>query len=392
MLKVRLLHGVILLLSWSTCSTFSTFLRATRSNLSIKYVSRNSDSIHRRRLELLNCQSPSLRDADLKPTNLVELPAGTLLRVYAISDLHVDRSANLELVRAGWPRDIPPHVQSSTFTSVDQSSSSGQDRSQGSSTSKNTNPPKNTINYDVIVVAGDVGANLEALEAAFKALTSQYDEVVCVPGNHELWVKAASGSDDRCDTRAQSSSITINSSSASANASSESNDSGGGSSSNDSVAKLAAVMHLAQRYDVHTEPVHFRVATSPVTSPVTSLVFSECSSGNTKEVGGARSQSIEGSSSRDSISMSGLSHSSDSGARLCIFPLHSWYAAGWDKEPELEGNAFPTRFFASAWADFRFCRWPASLVNGYLSLLCVNSLLLGRTLSRCIEFSYCQLS
>jgi hypothetical protein len=32
------------------------------------------------------------------------------------------------------------------------------------------------------------------------------------------------------------------------------------------------------------------------------------------------------------------------------------------------------------------------LVNGYLSLLCVNSLLLGRTLSRCIEFSYCQLS
>jgi hypothetical protein len=26
-------------------------------------------------------------------------------------------------------------------------------------------------------------------------------------------------------------------------------------------------------------------------------------------------------------------------------------------------DAPPTRFFASAWADFRFCRWPATLVT-----------------------------
>jgi len=344
-----LLLGMTLLLKWSTCVSFSGLSRVTCSSLHFNFAGRYPNSFQRRRLELLNTRATSVRLAASKPANLVELPAGTLLRVYAISDLHVDRAANLELVQAGWTRDDSSSRElSSTFTSAYQARSTRK----ASSTLNNKNIHRKNSTYDVLVVAGDVAANLVALEAAFEALKTQYDDVVCVPGNHELWVKAASSFEDDGDAGTDSSS---SSSSANSNASSDSNDPGNASSrdgsSDNSLAKLEAVMHLAQRYGVHTEPVHFDVAADDTTSAPTSASASS---------GGASSSKQEGYNNDNLESGS----NSDNGARVCIFPLHSWYAAGWDKEPELEGNAFPTRFFASAWADFRFCRWPVSLVSG----------------------------
>ena len=85
----------------------------------------------------------------------------------------------------------------------------------------------------------------------------------------------------------------------------------------DSVLKLAEIISMAQACGVHTGPV--RVSTA------------------------------------------------DSSRALCIYPLYSWYHAGWDTEPvpqhpmwKAVEEALP---FAKKWSDFSMCRWPADLVK-----------------------------
>jgi predicted phosphodiesterase len=71
------------------------------------------------------------------------------MRVFAISDLHVDYAAN-----AKWVADL--------------------------STSEYGN--------DIAIVAGDVSNSLRQLEWALKTMAARFKKVLFVPGNHELWV------------------------------------------------------------------------------------------------------------------------------------------------------------------------------------------------------------
>jgi len=57
----------------------------------------------------------------------------------------------------------------------------------------------------------------------------------------------------------------------------------------------------------------------------------------------------------------------DSSRALCIYPLYSWYHAGWDTEPAPRHakwwaveEALP---FAKKWSDFSMCHWPIDLVD-----------------------------
>jgi Icc-related predicted phosphoesterase len=71
------------------------------------------------------------------------------MRVFAISDLHVDYAANAKWVA-------------------------------GLSTSQ--------YRDDIAIVAGDVSDSLQRLEWALKAMAARFKKVLYVPGNHELWV------------------------------------------------------------------------------------------------------------------------------------------------------------------------------------------------------------
>lgn len=71
------------------------------------------------------------------------------MRVFAISDLHLDYAANRE-----WLQQLPQHE----------------------------------YNDDVLILAGDVSDRLNLLEDAFRALTKRFATVLFVPGNHDLWI------------------------------------------------------------------------------------------------------------------------------------------------------------------------------------------------------------
>jgi predicted phosphodiesterase len=71
------------------------------------------------------------------------------MRVFAISDLHLDYAANRE-----WLQQLPMHE----------------------------------YNDDVLLLAGDVSDRLTLLEEAFSALTRRFSAVLFVPGNHDLWI------------------------------------------------------------------------------------------------------------------------------------------------------------------------------------------------------------
>jgi predicted phosphodiesterase len=76
------------------------------------------------------------------------------MRVFAISDLHIDYAANRE-----WLQQL----------SLDE------------------------YRDDVLILAGDVSDSLAALAECFAALTRRFAKVMFVPGNHELWVRRERG-------------------------------------------------------------------------------------------------------------------------------------------------------------------------------------------------------
>jgi hypothetical protein len=82
-------------------------------------------------------------------------------RVWALSDLHCDNHSNLRWIEA-WP------------------------------TRKNDNA------FDVLIVAGDISSKIEVLQKTLSVLQTKYDDVLFVPGNHELWVSSRTAKLDRC--------------------------------------------------------------------------------------------------------------------------------------------------------------------------------------------------
>lgn len=71
------------------------------------------------------------------------------MRVFAISDLHLDYAAN-----RAWLQQVPLH----------------------------------DYNDDLLILAGDVSDRLALLEEAFKALVARFATVLYVPGNHDVWI------------------------------------------------------------------------------------------------------------------------------------------------------------------------------------------------------------
>jgi predicted phosphodiesterase len=71
------------------------------------------------------------------------------MRIFAISDLHLDYAVNRE-----WLQQLPLHE----------------------------------YNNDVLILAGDISDRLALLDEAFKALTKRFATVLFVPGNHDLWI------------------------------------------------------------------------------------------------------------------------------------------------------------------------------------------------------------
>src|SRR5262245_12272949 len=67
--------------------------------------------------------------------------------LYAISDLHVGHPENLEIVRK-LSGDTP---------------------------------------HDWLVLAGDIGEEVEHLDQVLRAVVRRFDKVIWVPGNHDLW-------------------------------------------------------------------------------------------------------------------------------------------------------------------------------------------------------------
>lgn len=71
------------------------------------------------------------------------------MRIFAISDLHLDYAVNRD-----WLQQLPLHE----------------------------------YNDDVLILAGDVSDRLALLDEAFKALSKRFATVLFVPGNHDLWI------------------------------------------------------------------------------------------------------------------------------------------------------------------------------------------------------------
>lgn len=70
--------------------------------------------------------------------------------MYCLSDLHADQDKSLE-----WLKQQPSRRTFGTHT--------------------------------VFICAGDIGTSIDRLRTIFDLLTTQYDTVCYVPGNHELW-------------------------------------------------------------------------------------------------------------------------------------------------------------------------------------------------------------
>ena len=73
----------------------------------------------------------------------------------------------------------------------------------------------------VLMLAGDVASDLSTLEEGLKVLKGKFDEVVFVPGNHELWCQRGGGMENAPD----------------------------------SMVKLEDVMHVWKEAGVRTEPL-----------------------------------------------------------------------------------------------------------------------------------------
>ena len=71
------------------------------------------------------------------------------MKLYAISDLHLDYSVNRQALL-----ELPPHSQ------------------------------------DWLILAGDVGESIELLRLALRELTEKFAKVIWVPGNHDLWTSS----------------------------------------------------------------------------------------------------------------------------------------------------------------------------------------------------------
>lgn len=81
-------------------------------------------------------------------------------RLFALSDLHVDHGKNLEALAA-----LAPHP------------------------------------HDGLILAGDVGDSVGALERALEVLAPRWARLFWVPGNHELWTVRRTGELDRGEAR-----------------------------------------------------------------------------------------------------------------------------------------------------------------------------------------------
>ena len=82
---------------------------------------------------------------------IIQIPAGMLIRVFAISDLHADYESNRT-----WLIDKLPRRDETCF--------------------------------DVCIVAGDVSDDLAVLGKVLVELRKRFEEVLFCPGNHDLWV------------------------------------------------------------------------------------------------------------------------------------------------------------------------------------------------------------
>lgn len=78
------------------------------------------------------------------------------MRVFALSDVHVDFGENLQ-----WISDLSSHE----------------------------------YNEDILILAGDVTHDIKSLESVFEILCRRFALVLYVPGNHDLWVNRKNGVD-----------------------------------------------------------------------------------------------------------------------------------------------------------------------------------------------------
>jgi predicted MPP superfamily phosphohydrolase len=95
------------------------------------------------------------------PRPVLHTPVDKELRVWSLSDLHCDNHSNLRWIEA-WP-------------------------------TQKTQSARN-----VLIVAGDISSKLDVLQKTLAVLQTKYDEVLFVPGNHELWVSSRIAKLERC--------------------------------------------------------------------------------------------------------------------------------------------------------------------------------------------------
>ena len=161
--------------------------------------------------------------------------------------------------------------------------------------------------FDVCIVCGDVSDDIKLLTRTLEILRRQFDEVMFVVGNHDLWVR------DRLKTsriklpfpskrRRHAPQI----------------------KTKDSVDKLCALLNLCAVLKVHTRP----------------LWLHECN-----EARGCRDHERRGST--------------PPGGLLAV-PMLSWHHQSWDDEPELDGSPDAADAVKGV-GDSLFCRWPTEL-------------------------------
>jgi len=155
----------------------------------------------------------------------------------------------------------------------------------------------------VLIIPGDIGAEVDRIQSVLSHLTQQYDAVCYVPGNHEAWRQGTASGGSALDA---------------SNRESTSN-----RMATDSVAKLTEVLAMATSLGVYVGPLR---------------IF--CSA-NSKE------------------------QPSNGRPLVTIYPLYSWYHSGWDTEPSITHpaslameKAIP---FQNRWGDFFMCSWPSEI-------------------------------
>ncbi len=250
------------------------------------------------------------------------------IKAYCLSDLHADSDSNFEWVRENCVR---------------------------------TENDINNHTYTIFCLPGDIGCEVKRIIEIFQFLVKQYDCVVFVPGNHEAWRK---GSLAATSTAADGSI--------------------GVGYAIDTCAKIAEIIAAAQDCGVYTGPVRISLTrTRPAVLATTAVGehISECDAMNIKcENTTTDTVGVDSNTSHNSTSIK-VSKSTVQAAALplnktkeeyeikslCIYPLHSWYHAGWDTEPPLihnkyiqSENSFP---FQQKWGDFSMCTWPDSMLK-----------------------------